>query len=69
MSNNTIMPYGGAVGPEVANSTNFTLTHTLDCVLVVNAGLYFCKALCWNVFLCSKGPLLICIICVYIYCS
>ena len=37
----------GLFGPKevvLANSTNFTLTHTLDPVLAVDAGLYFCKA-------------------------
>jgi hypothetical protein len=43
----TTTSFLGLFGPKevvLANSTNFTLTHTLDPVLAVDAGPYFCKA-------------------------
>jgi hypothetical protein len=45
----TTTPFVELLGPRevnvvLANSTNFTLTHTLDPVLAVDAGPYFCKA-------------------------
>ena len=43
----TTTPFVELLGPNevvLANSTHFTLTHTLDPVLAVDAGLYFCKA-------------------------
>ena len=45
---NTTTPFVQLFGPEevaLVNSTNFNLTHTLDPVLVRDAGPYFCKAI------------------------
>ena len=44
---NTTTPFVQLFGPEavLVNSTNFTLSHTLDTVLTKDAGPYFCKAI------------------------
>ena len=45
---NTTTPFVQLFDPEevtLVNSTNFTLTHTLDPVLTKDAGPYFCKAI------------------------
>ena len=47
VSHNNATPFVELLGPKevvLANSTNFNLTHTLDFVLAVDGGLYFCKA-------------------------
>ena len=38
ISHNTTLPFSGAAWPKEVNSTNFTLAHTLDLVLAVDAG-------------------------------
>ena len=49
VSHTNTTPFVELLGPRevnvvLANSTNFTLTHTLDPVLAVDGGPYFCKA-------------------------
>jgi hypothetical protein len=49
VSHTNTTPFVELLGPRevnvvLANSTNFTLNHTLDPVLAVDGGPYFCKA-------------------------